>query len=243
MSYHATDTKQSDTKSGSEVIIACDFHSDYEFQQFIQQFSNQKLILKIGTEFLYSLGWRMVRELKASGHRIMLDLKLHDIPNTVHETLKAIKQYAPDYVTLHLAGGPQMIAAAQSAVQGTAIKLIGVAWLTSLSAQDAKMLTANPQADMIEIMQNRINIGYQAGIKHFVISVQDLPHLAPKFPRAYWFCPGIKFNNQGGPDQQRTADVQEAVKAGVDYIIIGRAITQSPSPAQTYQKILHFFGK
>lgn len=127
MSNHTLDTKQSHTKNGSEVIIACDFHSDDEFQQFIQQFANQKLILKIGTEFLYSLGWQVIRELKVAGHRIMLDLKLHDIPNTIHQTLNAIKQYAPDYVTLHLAGGTQMIKAAQTAVQGTAIKLIGVA--------------------------------------------------------------------------------------------------------------------
>ncbi|MFV0351825.1 MAG: orotidine-5'-phosphate decarboxylase [Oscillospiraceae bacterium] len=231
-----------------DVIIACDFPTKQKTLAFLDQFTGQKPYVKIGMELFYGEGPDVVREIKARGHKIFLDLKLHDIPNTVGSAMKNLAKLGVDMTNLHASGGITMMQAAREGLaagaSGAVPKLIAVTILTSISQQvlEQELLIANSlQAVVAGYAQN----AQQAGLDGVVCS--PLEAAAVKEARGAGFLtvtPGIRWPEGDVGDQIRVTSPADASKGGSDYIVVGRPITASQNPVQAYQRAcLEFLGK
>lgn len=215
------------------LIIACDFANEKELQTFLAPFGQEKLFLKLGLELIYSAGFQIIKKLKKQGHQIFLDLKLHDIPNTVTQSLKSLAQYQPDLITIHSLGGPKMLEAAQKVSQEHNLTLAGVSLLTSLNANDCQKMGFN-----IDMQQNIIflfKLIKAAKINYVICSVQEAT-LARQY-NLKPITPGI-YLTKPASDQKRIAHPKEAFTQGAELIVIGRALTQHDNPYQVYLQIL-----
>ena len=197
-------------------------------------------MLKIGMEFFYAHGAKGYEALGAQGIPIFLDMKLHDIPNTVRQGLQSLLKLvpAPAITNIHATGGLDMMKAARDAV-GPETKLIAVTILTSLSNEDlwatgfARDKTTDDQALALA------ELTYQAGLDGVVCSPLDLQNIHSKLPRKFLtVVPGIRPANSSAHDQKRVATPKSAVDAGADILVIGRAITEAADPALAAQSIL-----
>lgn len=221
-------------------IIALDFSTKDEVQQFLANF-NEKLFVKVGMELYLQVGPSIVTELKEQGHDVFLDLKLHDIPNTVKSAMRGLARLGADLVNVHVAGGIHMM---ESAIEGleagtpTGIKrpqIIGVTQLTSTSEQQVR----NEQKinlSLDESVRHYAKLAKQAGLDGVVCSVLEAAaikqHCGEDFLRV---TPGIRFEGGDNHDQTRIATPDGARNAGSSLIVVGRAITQSTQPVETYE--------
>lgn len=231
-----------------DVIIACDFPTKQKTLAFLDQFTGQKPYVKIGMELFYGEGPDVVREIKARGHKIFLDLKQHDIPNTVGSAMKNLAKLGVDMTNLHASGGIAMMQAAREGLaagaSGAVPKLIAVTILTSISQQvlEQELMIANSlQAVVAGYAQN----AQQAGLDGVVCS--PLEAAAVKEARGANFLtvtPGIRWPEGDVGDQIRVTSPADVSKGGSDYIVVGRPITASQNPVQAYQRAcLEFLGK
>ena len=231
-----------------DVIIACDFPTKQKTLAFLDQFTGQKPYVKIGMELFYGEGPDVVREIKARGHKIFLDLKLHDIPNTVGSAMKNLAKLGVDMTNLHASGGIAMMQAAREGLaagaSGAVPKLIAVTILTSISQQvlEQELMIANGlQAVVAGYAQN----AQQAGLDGVVCS--PLEAAAVKEAHGADFLtvtPGIRWPEGDVGDQIRVTSPADASKGGSDYIVVGRPITASQNPVQAYQRAcLEFLGE
>lgn len=227
------------------VIIALDFPDWETTNDFLKQFpSSEHLFVKVGMELFYRSGPEVIRELKSRGHRIFLDLKLHDIPNTVQSALTVIGQLGVDYTTIHAAGGSEMLKAGVAGVQAGAqqanikpAKLLAITQLTSTS-QDQMQTEQLIQATLPESVTNYAQIAQQAGCDGVICSVQEVPLIQTKTGKDFeCVTPGIRPTTSQTNDQKRSATPLEAAQAGSNAIVIGRPITQAANPYQAYQTI------
>lgn len=227
----------------TNVIIACDFNNQKELKTFLNLFQKDdtKLFLKLGMELVYSLGLDVVKELRNQGHKVFLDLKLCDIPNTVYKSIKTLLAYKPNYITIHLSGGKEMICKALAAVKNTPTQLIGVSALTSLNNNDISDICGT-STTCDDYAKNLVKLGLENGLHNFVSSAFEVPAIKVIDPDSTSFCPGIRLDEQKG-DQKRVATPQQARSLNVDFIVVGREITLSPNPYQTYQTIMQEFNQ
>ena len=227
---------------GKDVIIACDFKNKEELFKFLEPFKGLNPFLKIGMEIFYKEGPQLVRELKAQGCKIFLDLKLHDIPNTVEKAMRNLSELGAEIVNCHAAGGIEMMKAARRGLdateQGKKSELIAVTQLTSISQErlEKELLIEKPLPDVVK--QYALN-AKEAGLQGVVCSPLEAPII--KELGLISVTPGIRFADGSKDDQVRIATPDYAKELGSTYIVVGRAITGATDPVAAYQRCIKEF--
>lgn len=229
---------------GKDVIIACDFSGRSETLDFLALFAGKKLFVKIGMELFYSEGPDIVHEIKKRGHKIFLDLKLHDIPNTVGKAMKVLSRLNADMCNLHAAGGSGMMRMALASLtrpDGTRPLLIAVTQLTSTTPQMLKkelLIDAGMEDAVISYAKNAASCGLdgvvcsplEAGAVHNACGAGFLT-----------VTPGVRFAGGDAGDQVRITTPERAKELGSDYIVVGRPITASSDPVAAYEQCVREF--
>ena len=229
---------------GKDVIIACDFSSKDDVMRFLRKFSRRKPFVKIGMELFYSEGPGIVREIKERGHRIFLDLKLHDIPNTVKKTMSVLSSIGADICNLHAAGGSEMMKAAVEGLtreDGTRPLLIAV---TQLTSTDQKTLENELLIDrrMEDVVLSYALNAKNSGLDGIVCSPWETAIVHRTLGRDFLtVTPGIRFGTSSSGDQKRIMTPSMARSEGSDYIVVGRPITASEDPVGSYMKCCEEF--
>ncbi|MBQ7444387.1 MAG: orotidine-5'-phosphate decarboxylase [Clostridia bacterium] len=231
---------------GKDVIIACDFAGADETFAFLDKFKEEKPFVKIGMELFYAEGPSIVRELKARGHRIFLDLKLHDIPNTVKKAMAVLSRLDVDICNLHASGTiPMMQAAIEGLTRpdGSRPLLIAVTQLTSTDQETmARDLLINEQIEKV-VMHYALN-AKKAGLDGVVCSPLEAAKVHEACGNDFLtVTPGVRFADGDIGDQKRVMTPSEAKKIGSDYIVVGRPITAAPDPVAAYRRcVAEFIG-
>ena len=224
---------------GKDVIVACDFSSKQAVLDFLDRFGDRKPFVKIGMELFYAEGPDIVREIKARGHKIFLDLKLHDIPNTVMKAMSVLSRLDVDMCNLHAAGTSAMMQAALKGLtreDGTRPILIAVTQLTSTS-QDAltdELLISKP---MDEVVMSYAENARHAGLDGVVCSPLEASKVHERCGEAFLtVTPGVRFADGEKGDQVRVMTPEQARLVGSDYIVVGRPITAAADPVAAYER-------
>lgn len=229
---------------GKDVIIACDFSSKEATLAFLDRFTGRKPYVKIGMELFYAAGPDIVREIKARGHKIFLDLKLHDIPNTVKKTMAVLSGLDADMVNLHAAGTRAMMEAALEGVtrpDGTRPLVIAVTQLTSTSQErmQEELLIGRP---LDETVLHYAKNAAQAGLDGVVCAPLEAGKVHEACGASFLtVTPGIRFAGGDKGDQVRVTTPAQAKELGSDYIVVGRPITAADDPVAAYQRCLDEF--
>ncbi|MBE6755069.1 MAG: orotidine-5'-phosphate decarboxylase [Ruminococcaceae bacterium] len=229
---------------GKDVIIACDFDGKEEVLKFLDKFTGRKPFVKIGMELYYSAGPDIVKEIKARGHKIFLDLKLHDIPNTVKKSMAVLSKLDVDMCNLHAAGTVAMMEAAIEGLtrpDGTRPLLIAVTQLTSTSEERMKedLLIEKPIDEVIMHYASRAKV---AGLDGVVCSPLEAAKVKSVCGNEFLtVTPGVRFADGEVGDQVRIATPERAKEIGSDYIVVGRPITQAEDPVAAYERCIREF--
>ena len=229
---------------GKDVIIACDFSSKAETIEFLEQFTEEKPYVKIGMELFYSQGPQIVRDIKARGHRIFLDLKLHDIPNTVKRTMKVLSELDVDMCNLHAAGTAAMMEAALDGLtrkDGSRPLLIAVTQLTSTDEKRMReeLLIEKP---LEEVVMHYAYNAKRAGLDGVVCSPLEAGQVHEACGKEFLtVTPGVRFAEGDSGDQARVTTPARAKELGSDYIVVGRPITQAENPVEAYRRCVREF--
>ncbi|MDD5945237.1 MAG: orotidine-5'-phosphate decarboxylase [Clostridia bacterium] len=229
---------------GKDVIIACDFNSAEETFAFLDKFTGKKPFVKIGMELFYAEGPAIVREIKKRGHKIFLDLKLHDIPNTVMKSMKVLSNLDVDMVNLHAAGTIAMMEAALKGLtreDGTRPMLIAVTQLTSTDEERMqKELYINRSLE--ETVMHYAENAKTAGLDGVVCSPLEAEKVHGVCGNGFvTVTPGIRFADGDKGDQVRITTPARAKEIGSDYIVVGRPITQAADPVAAYERCVEEF--
>lgn len=230
-----------------DVIIACDFPSAEATLEFLDKFKaeERKPFVKIGMELYYGAGNEIVRELKRRGHRIFLDLKLHDIPNTVKKAMKVLSNLDVDMTNVHAAGGRDMMAAALEGLtrpDGTRPLLIAVTQLTSTSAETLHEQLLIPNS-MEETIATYARNAQAAGLDGVVCSPLEAGLVKEACGKDFMaVTPGIRFADSAADDQRRVTSPADARKIGSDFIVVGRPITAAADPVAAYRRCVAEFA-
>lgn len=228
-----------------EVIIALDFKSGEEVMSFLDQFTEQKPYVKVGMELFYAEGPQIVREIKARGHRLFLDLKLHDIPNTVRKAMASLSRLDVDMCNLHAAGTIDMMKAALEGLtreDGTRPLLIAVTQLTSTS-QERMTKELLIQEDIAEVVKKYAMNARSAGLDGVVCSPLESPIIHETCGKDFLtVTPGVRFDDASRGDQVRVTTPARARELGSDYIVVGRPITQAEDPVAAYERCMREFA-
>ena len=232
---------------GKDVIIALDFDSRERTLAFLDQFTQEKPFVKIGMELYYAEGPAIVREIKARGHKIFLDLKLHDIPNTVKKAMAVLSGLDIDMLNLHAAGTKAMMEAALEGVtrpDGSRPLLLAVTQLTSTSQErmEEDLLIERP---LDEVVMHYARRTAQAGLAGVVCSPLEAGKVHEACGQSFvTVTPGVRFADGDAGDQVRVTTPARARELGSDYIVVGRPITQAEDPVAAYRRCMaEFVGK
>ena len=229
---------------GKDVIVACDFSSAQAVYSFLDEFTGKKPFVKIGMELFYAEGPDIVRQIKARGHKIFLDLKLHDIPNTVKKAMAVLSALDVDIVNLHAAGTTAMMEAALEGLtrpDGTRPLLIAVTQLTSTDQQSMErdLLIHEPLA---EVVMHYAETAKKAGLDGVVCSPMEAGAVHDRCGKDFLtVTPGVRFADGDRGDQKRVMTPAQAKKAGSDYIVVGRPITAAADPVAAYERCVAEF--
>ena len=232
---------------GKDVIVALDFAGSQEVFSFLDRFTEEKPFVKIGMELYYAEGPAIVREIKRRGHKIFLDLKLHDIPNTVKKAMAVLSRLDVDMVNLHAAGTKAMMEAALEGLtrpDGSRPLLIAVTQLTSTSEERMQQeLLIN--ATMPETVKQYARNAKAAGLMGVVCSPLEAALVKEACgPDFLTVTPGIRFADGDVGDQVRVMTPAKAREGGSDYIVVGRPITAAPDPVAAYRRcVKEFMGE
>ena len=229
---------------GKDVIVACDFASKEQTLEFLDLFTESKPFVKIGMELFYAEGPDIVREIKARGHKIFLDLKLHDIPNTVKKAMAVLSRLDVDICNLHAAGTIRMMEAALEGLtreDGTRPLLIAVTQLTSTDQQSMEndLLIHEP---IDKVVMHYAENAKKAGLDGVVCSPLEAEKVHSVCGREFLtVTPGVRFADGDIGDQKRVMTPAEAKKIGSDYIVVGRPITAADNPVEAYERCIREF--
>ncbi|MBR7151453.1 MAG: orotidine-5'-phosphate decarboxylase [Clostridia bacterium] len=229
---------------GKDVIIACDFSSKEETLAFLDKFQGRKPYVKIGMELFYAAGPDIVREIKARGHKIFLDLKLHDIPNTVKKAMSVLSNLDVDMTNLHAAGTVRMMEGALEGLtrpDGTRPLLIAVTQLTSTDQESMEqdLLIKEPIA---EVVMHYAQNAKRAGLDGVVCSPLEAEKVHDACGKSFiTVTPGVRFADGDKGDQKRVMTPAEAKRIGSDYIVVGRPVTQAADPVAAYERCVREF--
>ena len=229
---------------GKDVIIACDFDSAEKTFEFLDKFTGVKPFVKIGMELYYAEGPEIVREIKRRGHKIFLDLKLHDIPNTVKKSMAVLSRLDVDMTNLHASGTVAMMEAALEGLtrpDGTRPMLIAVTQLTSTSEERMKedLLINEPIDKVVMHYASRAKV---AGLDGVVCSPLEAEKVHTTCGKDFvTVTPGVRFADGEKGDQVRVMTPEEAKRIGSDYIVVGRPITAAEDPVAAYERCCREF--
>ena len=229
---------------GKDVIIACDFDSAAKTFAFLDQFTGKKPFVKIGMELYYAEGPSIVREIKKRGHKIFLDLKLHDIPNTVKKSMAVLSGLDVDMTNLHASGTKRMMEAALEGLtraDGTRPILIAVTQLTSTDEESMKkdLLIDHP---IDQVVMHYAKNAMEAGLDGVVCSPLEAGKVHDTCGKNFvTVTPGVRFADGDKGDQKRVMTPEEAKKIGSDYIVVGRPITAAEDPVAAYERCVREF--
>ena len=231
---------------GKDVIVACDFSSAETCLAFLDKFTEEKPFVKIGMELYYAEGPSIVKALKARGHKVFLDLKLHDIPNTVKKSMSVLRDLGADIVNLHAAGTISMMEAALEGLtrpDGTRPLLIAVTQLTSTSQErmTADLLIDRP---IDEVVLHYASNAKKAGLDGIVCSPLEAGKVHDTCRADFLtITPGVRFADGEVRDQVRVMTPAQAKEIGSDYIVVGRPITAAADPVAAYRRcVAEFVG-
>ena len=204
------------------IIVAVDETQLENFQSVVDSLDSDLCMIKIGSVSFNALGHQAISYASNKGFKIFLDLKLHDIPNTVKKSIKGLVSLPIDMMTIHTSGGLEMMKAAKNAVDGTDIKIFGVTALTSLSDEDTSLIFKRTAAEQVNTM---LDLAEQAGIDGVVCSPHELS-LVTKRESLLSITPGIRLKDSND-DQNRVMTPKDALKQGANFLVIGRPITEA----------------
>ena len=229
---------------GKDVIVACDFSSAEATFAFLDKFQGRKPFVKIGMELYYAEGPSIVKQIKARGHKIFLDLKLHDIPNTVKKAMAVLSNLDVDITNLHAAGTTAMMQAALEGLtrpDGTRPLLIAVTQLTSTDQQSMERdLLINHPID--EVVMHYAETAKNAGLDGIVCSPLEAGKVHDRCGKRFLtITPGVRFADGDVGDQKRIMTPAAAKEIGSDYIVVGRPITAAPDPVAAYERCCREF--
>ena len=229
---------------GKDVIIACDFPSAEQTLAFLDRYTGRKPFVKIGMELFYAAGPDIVRQIKARGHKIFLDLKLHDIPNTVRRAMAVLSGLDVDLVNLHAAGTVEMMRAALEGLtrpDGTRPLLIAV---TQLTSTDQRAMTEELwiEKPIDQTVMHYAELAKQAGLDGVVCSPLEAARVHACCGEDFLtVTPGVRFADGDRGDQKRVMTPKQAKEIGSDYIVVGRPITQAADPVAAYERCCEEF--
>ena len=229
---------------GKDVIIACDFASAEDTFKFLDKFEGKKPFVKIGMELYYAEGPSIVKEIKARGHKIFLDLKLHDIPNTVKKSMAVLSRLDVDMTNLHAAGTKKMMEAAIEGLtreDGSRPMLIAVTQLTSTDqeAMETDLLIKEP---IDKVVMHYAHNAMTAGLDGVVCSPLEAGKVHDLCGKNFvTVTPGVRFADGEKGDQKRVMTPAEAKLIGSDYIVVGRPITAAEDPVAAYERCVREF--
>ena len=229
---------------GKDVIVACDFPSAGETLAFLDKLGSARPFVKIGMELYYAEGPQIVRSLKERGHKVFLDLKLHDIPNTVKKAMAVLASLGADIVNVHAAGTKAMMAAALEGLtrpDGSRPLLIAVTQLTSTDEETMQRELLIPETMPATVMHYARN-ARDAGLDGVVCSPLEAAKVHEVCGKGFLtVTPGVRFADGDKGDQKRVMTPAEAKRIGADYIVVGRPITAAPDPAAAYGRCVAEF--
>ena len=229
---------------GKDVIVACDFASAEQTFAFLDRFTEEKPFVKIGMELYYAEGPDIVRQIKARGHQIFLDLKLHDIPNTVKKAMAVLSGLDVDICNLHAAGTDAMMRAALEGLtrpDGTRPLLIAVTQLTSTD-QEAMERDLWIREPIDEVVMHYAETAKRAGLDGVVCSPLEAGKVHARCGADFLtVTPGVRFAESAAGDQKRVTTPAQAKELGSDYIVVGRPITASDDPVAAYRRCVQEF--
>jgi len=224
-----------------DLIIAMDFPSKEKADEFLINFKGQKLFLKIGMELFYKEGPQIVKEYKKLGHKIFLDLKLHDIPNTVKSATKSLIDLDVDMVNFHISGGFNMLKEANEVIINSNKNIIALG-VTMLTSNDENIMHKEIKIDnnlsLNDVILSYANLAKNAGLQGIVCSALEVPKIKENLGENFvTVTPGIRPKSSQSDDQKRVVSPSDARNLGSDYIVVGRPITKSENPLDAYRKI------
>ncbi len=229
---------------GKDVIIACDFASAEKTFEFLDKFTGRKPFVKIGMELFYAEGPQIVKEIKKRGHKIFLDLKLHDIPNTVKKAMSVLSGLDVDLCNLHASGTVRMMEAAIEGLtreDGTRPLLIAVTQLTSTD-QQAMEEDLLIKEDIADVVIHYAKNAKKAGLDGVVCSPLEAGKVHENCGKDFLtVTPGVRFADGDIGDQKRVMTPAEAKKIGSDYIVVGRPVTAAEDPVAAYERCIAEF--
>jgi orotidine-5'-phosphate decarboxylase len=225
------------------LIVALDLPSASEALALVDELGGPATYFKVGAQLFTSAGPQLIAELKDREKQVFLDLKYHDIPNTVARAVEAAATLDVDMVTLHASGGSAMLAAARDAVGDDGPALIGVTLLTSFTAADVEEVWDKELRSIRDEVVRLSGLAASAGLDGVVASALEVEGLKRKHgPSFLVVTPGIRPQGEIASDQVRTATPAEAARAGADYLVVGRPVYQAPDPAEAFQQLLAEVG-
>ena len=229
---------------GKDVIVACDFSSAEQTFAFLDKFSGRKPFVKIGMELYYAEGPAIVKEIKARGHKIFLDLKLHDIPNTVKKAMAVLSHLDVDITNLHASGTKNMMKAALEGLtrpDGTRPLLIAVTQLTSTD-QESMENDLMIHAPIDQVVMHYASCAAESGLDGIVCSPLEAGKVHDRCGKNFLtITPGVRFADGDVGDQKRVMTPAAAKEIGSDYIVVGRPITAAADPVAAYERCVAEF--
>ena len=229
---------------GKDVIVACDFSSAEQVFTFLDKFKERKPFVKIGMELYYAQGPEIVRQIKARGHKIFLDLKLHDIPNTVKKAMAVLSGLDVDMCNVHAAGTSAMMKAALEGLtrpDGSRPLLIAVTQLTSTDQEsmEKELLIEKP---LDQVVMSYARTAMEAGLDGVVCSPLEAGKVHDSCGKSFvTVTPGVRFADGDAGDQKRVTTPVKARELGSDYIVVGRPITAAADPVEAYNRCVKEF--
>ena len=229
---------------GKDVIVACDFSSAEQVFTFLDKFKERKPFVKIGMELYYAQGPEIVRQIKARGHKIFLDLKLHDIPNTVKKAMAVLSGLDVDMCNVHAAGTSAMMKAALEGLtrpDGSRPLLIAVTQLTSTDQEsmEKELLIEKP---LDQVVMSYARTAMEAGLDGVVCSPLEAGKVHETCGKSFvTVTPGVRFADGDAGDQKRVTTPEKAKELGSDYIVVGRPITAASDPVEAYNRCVKEF--
>ncbi len=220
----------------AEIIVALDEPTLDDARRLMDQLAGRASFYKVGLQLFTAAGPAAVQAVKDHGARVFLDLKLHDIPNTVASAVRSARELGVDLCTIHLSGGPEMCAAAVGE-SGEAMKILGVTVLTS--SNQATLEACGVHGSVGEQVVRLAKMGHGAGVRGFVASALELPLLRAELgPEPLLVIPGVRPAGSDVGDQKRTATPADVVRGGATHLVIGRPISRAESPAEAFDRIV-----
>lgn len=220
------------------IIVALDFPNKKQALEFASRLDKNLCRIKVGKELFTIAGPQLIEQLMVYGFEVFLDLKYHDIPNTVAGACRAASELGVWMINVHALGGKKMLIAAQEALATKKTKLIAVTLLTSLNKSDLHEIGLHEEP--INIVQRLALLASNCGLDGVVCSAMEAQQLRKIIKKDFCLVtPGIRLPNSNANDQTRIATPQEAIRNGADYLVIGRPITQSPDPLLSLQQLNH----